>query len=500
MSLTHIDVVDCLPLKKVKLAIQSHKWGLMSFLLPLLVRATPEVLVGPYPVGFDPIAFYIPITLDWSSGGTGALTILGTSPLLFLFTVPVYSLTGVNPVWIFKILGPLLYGFMVCALYRFLRFGLAWPERSSLLCALFTSIYFVTLSIGWGLFRTVLGLTFLLLLIPFFTQQKPDDRPIVQALLLILTIVSDQLTGILAVLIVGSLIVWDTTHANLHGAKRLFPQFLIAALTLAIVAYSFFVYPSNYFPLPPLSQTIRGLSSDLVFIPYAFLPLLPFLLLGMRRGTSLEMNLWILICSCLALICALPFAIFRETSYRWTLLIDIPLCIISFGALEKLLSSVRIAGAGLVRHLARISSPSFFIVMAMLYLLLPANIAMPYFTLFPDFVPSSMGQNTVPSYDMNSVVQSLNWIASHSGQGTALITHQAIYGWARAFFPFRSEIVNYQFANPQSGASQALSLGYSRIYAIWWVQGSGWYNYPSMGSGFVPVHVEGDIAVYLYTT
>ena len=189
--------------------------------------------------------------------------------------------------------------------------------------------------------------------------------------------------------------------------------------------------------------------------------------------------------------------------HRWGSLVEGPrkkLNFISFGAFEKLLSSVRIARAGLVRHLARISSPSFFIVMAMLYLLLPANIAMPYFTLFPDFVPSSMGQNTVPSYDMNSVVQSLNWIASHSGQGTALITHQAIYGWARAFFPFRSEIVNYQFANPQSGASQALSLGYSRIYAIWWVQGSGWYNYPSMGSGFVPVHVEGDIAVYLYTT
>src|SRR5207302_463413 len=136
---------------------------------------------------------------------------------------------------------------------------------------------------------------------------------------------------------------------------RLFPQFLIAGLTFAIVAYSFFVYPSNYFPLPPLRGTIWGLSSDLVFIPYAFLPLLPFLPFGMRRRMSPELKLWILICSSLALICALPFPIFRETSYRWTLLMDIPLCIISFGAFEKLLSSVRLAWSGLVRHLTRIS-------------------------------------------------------------------------------------------------------------------------------------------------
>ena len=28
--------------------------------MPLLVRAVPEILVGPYPVGWDTIAFYVP--------------------------------------------------------------------------------------------------------------------------------------------------------------------------------------------------------------------------------------------------------------------------------------------------------------------------------------------------------------------------------------------------------------------------------------------------------
>jgi len=33
-----------------------------------MVRAIPEIIVGPYPVGFDTIAFYVPNTLDWAMG------------------------------------------------------------------------------------------------------------------------------------------------------------------------------------------------------------------------------------------------------------------------------------------------------------------------------------------------------------------------------------------------------------------------------------------------
>ncbi len=43
----------------------------MAFLIPLGVRAIPEIIVEPYPVGFDTIAFYVPNTLDWAAGKAG---------------------------------------------------------------------------------------------------------------------------------------------------------------------------------------------------------------------------------------------------------------------------------------------------------------------------------------------------------------------------------------------------------------------------------------------
>ena len=49
-----------------------HGFGLAAFLTPLGIRAVPEIIVGPYPVGFDTIAFYVPEHAGLG-GGEGGL-------------------------------------------------------------------------------------------------------------------------------------------------------------------------------------------------------------------------------------------------------------------------------------------------------------------------------------------------------------------------------------------------------------------------------------------
>ena len=90
--------------------------------------------MGPYPVGFDTIAFYVPNTLDWAAGKVGLLEMLGTAPLMYMISVPSYLLLPVNPVWIFKIMGPILLGGMILALFQFLQSGLM--ESVKMLCLL----------------------------------------------------------------------------------------------------------------------------------------------------------------------------------------------------------------------------------------------------------------------------------------------------------------------------------------------------------------------------
>ena len=136
--------------------VSSYRFALAALLVPVFIRSIPEILVGPYPIGWDTIAFYVPNTLDWAAGKAGFTEILGTAPLMYMISVPVYWVSRANPVWIFKIMGPILYGSMIWALFRFLRIGLKWPDKQALGSALLTSLYFVTLRISWDLYRNML--------------------------------------------------------------------------------------------------------------------------------------------------------------------------------------------------------------------------------------------------------------------------------------------------------------------------------------------------------
>jgi hypothetical protein len=52
-------------------AIRSYRFALAAFLVPLFIRSIPEILVGPYPIGWDTITFYVPNTPDWATGKRG---------------------------------------------------------------------------------------------------------------------------------------------------------------------------------------------------------------------------------------------------------------------------------------------------------------------------------------------------------------------------------------------------------------------------------------------
>src|SRR2546425_1866079 len=42
--------------------VSSYRFALAAFLIPVFIRSIPEILVGPYPIGWDTIAFYVPNT------------------------------------------------------------------------------------------------------------------------------------------------------------------------------------------------------------------------------------------------------------------------------------------------------------------------------------------------------------------------------------------------------------------------------------------------------
>jgi hypothetical protein len=482
-------------------AFTARRFALAAFLIPLGIRAIPEIIVGPYPIGWDTIAFYVPNSLDWAAGRLGWVALLGTAPLLYMISVPVYLVTRVNPVWIFKIMGPILYGTMIAALYRFLRLGLGWTEKMSLGGGLMTALYFVTLRISWDLYRNMLGLTFILLSLPLYGSLTQRKSQVLLAGLIVLAVASDQLTGVIALSLIGARAAIELAHKRREEFTRIVMVGGPGLLFFFSVAYAGIIVPGGSLvqPQAPVPGT-DSLVSSAGFLSYIYLPIAPLVLLGLRRTHNVEMRNWTIVLVGLALTALIPLSGFVVMSYRWSLLLDIPLCVYASAGIAGILSTRRptVGRAGLVQGTMVPVFSVILVVAAAMYIAVPAQTALPYYAAFPGLLPTSMIQDSVPVSDMASLRIILDWVQVNMHPETVLITHQAIYGWARAYLPSNDQIINYRYSDPLEGVKMAVSKGYSSVLMIWWVNGSGWHGQPYVPSGFVPVTTEGNMAVYSY--
>lgn len=482
--------------------IFEYRFALGAFLIPLGIRSIPEILVGPYPVGWDTIAFYVPTTLDWAAGKAGFAEIVGTGPLMYMISVPVYLLSRVNPVWIFKIMGPVLYGSMILALFRFLHVGLKWPDKKALGGALLTSLYFVTLRISWDMYRNMLGLTFILLSLPSIEDFKRPRSQALLSILIVLAVASDPLTGVIALVLVGTKALIGLSKQRRDEFKEMVKVALPGTILFLATAYagliiSGFGLVTEQAPVPTLSS----LSLNLGFLAYAYLVLIPLIFIGLRRVPNLELRTWSIFCVAIVFTALLPFFGPVVQSYRWSLLLDIPLCVFAAAGIYKIVESSprRIRWRGRLPRLALPAISAALIISATFYIALPAQQAAVFYTAYPEQFPTSMVQNTIPMSDLGNLRALLDSAATRIGPSTVLITHQAIYGWARAYLSsFNDRIINYRYNSPLTGVQMARSAGYSSILMIWWTNGTGWHNQPYVPSGFETLLANGDLTLYTY--
>jgi hypothetical protein len=483
---------------------RKYKFAFAAFLIPLGIRAMPEILVGPYPVGWDTIAFYVPNTLDWAAGKAGIAEIVGTAPLMYMISVPIYLLSRVNPVWIFKIMGPVLYGSMILALFRFLRVGLKWPERQALGGVLLTSLYFVTLRVSWDMYRNMLGLTFILLSLPLIAGDLKGLRKQASlSALIVLAVASDPLTGVIALVLVGTKALISLTNRERDNFTGMVKIALPGTALFLATVYAGLVMTgvglvSEQAPVPNLG----GVDLNLGFLFYAYLALIPLVFIGLRKVPNAELRIWSIFCIAIVSTSLMPFFGPVVQSYRWSLLLDIPFCIFAAAGIYKLVEFPlpRIEFSKTLHRLILPGISTALIVSAALYITIPAQQAAVIYTAYPEQFPTSMVQDTIPMSDLGNLRALLDSAAARIGPSTALITHQAIYGWARAYLPsLNDRIINYKYNSPLMGVDLARSEGYSSILMIWWVNGTGWHNQPYVPSGFETLLANGSLALYTYS-
>jgi len=471
-------------------------YSFLSFFVPLVVRALPEVLMGSYLVGFDTIAYYVPTVWRWINHGFGFWDFFGSAPLIYFLTY-VLALAGVPLTVSLKVLPPTLYGILGFAIFSFAVKSLEWPCRRGLFVSIFSTLYFVGLRVSWDMLRCVLGLIFLFFFLRFLYEYVRGFRWGLFAILSIFgvfVVLAHQLVSVIMFVIIFVLVLENFLKWLYRLAFKLFAVCVPAFVLFVLTVYADYVVLPGYdcdFAVFGRSDWLylMGCSSvadmavhTIGFLFFCYLPILPLIFLGARRFRRLEFKVWVAWCI-VGLI--LPFFLpSAPLGYRWVLLLSFPFAFFAVEGFRRI-----------NRRLFRGFFAVFLSFLSFSFVFLPAELAFPYFSFSPQYFPSSMLQNSVSLGDCGDVVRVLKWVDDNVGCDGVLMVHDAFYGWA-LLYTGKVKILCYGYANPESLALKLASEGYGRIYLVWWVSGFGWHGEACLPSSFTMVYRAGRMAVY----
>ena len=324
---------------------------LLAFIIPLIVRAVPEILMNKYLVGFDTLGYYIPNTLTWLSNGVSLWSLMSSAPLLYILLMGVTSI-GVPITVTLKILGPLLLGLLGFATYYYAHKGLSWSPKKSLMVAILSTLYFVALRISWDMFRSELALIFLFLILTILQKNRASIRNgLLLSLMMALVVLSHQLVAIIMFAIITAMITNYSLKKKKTELSRIIVYSIPAALILLLIIYiNYFVFSSpvmsysvNYsggFETLTTLSHLELVTNTLGFLVFCYLPLVPLLIFGLRGSKSnIHFKAWVLwavIPVLLVILSPKTFFLGGVLPFRWILLLTYPL---SFLAVEGLSQS-----------------------------------------------------------------------------------------------------------------------------------------------------------------
>jgi len=459
--------------------------------------------MGPYIVGFDSMAYYVPVVYSWVRHGIDLWNFVAAVPLLYcVLTLP--TLFGVHLTFTMKVFGPLLHGFLSLAVYGFASQALGWPPRKSFFATLFVTLYFVALRVSWDLLRTELALVFLFVTLTMLNRDFNDCKNFVLLpLTMILVALSHELVAVIMFVVVAAMVLRSLFEKEYVNAHSLVLISLPATLLFLFIFYAKCRVSSGEFLIRLVSfpwkesegwLSLFGFSSypDMAinmmgFLLYCHLLLLPLAVMGARFLKNLQIRSW-----ALWSLGAILFPVVSQSAefggYRWTLMLTYPL---SFYAVEAL-TNVKLDH----RRLFLLLTIGIF---TLGFVTMPYECGFPYFAIphYQVYMPSSMLQNTVPLSDCQDTVNVLQWLKSCINENARLLTHRVFYGWAILTLN-ENQIIHYEYGNPEEVARDLTQLGYDKIYLIWWVNGYGWHGQPTVSSSFREVCRSGRIAVYVY--
>lgn len=431
-----------------KLRINGRYWVLYIFGLAFLIRGLPELLSGPYPVGYDLLAGYAPSILALPE--TYPLKLFGWLwSSLSIFILWFFWVSSRVDLFLFlKVAGPVFYGLFVSSFYYLLLKGLGWDRKKSFCTALLFLLQPAVLRIGWDQLRLMLGFAFLFVLLARTkcnVISGAGKQPVTVAVLSVLVVMSQQLTAVLFFVVVF----WQVVKSLFKRA--IFVKALLVLLPSAFVFVlqlylGYFVDPSfsshfvpvmlpsgsgffaftNYFLSDP-----RFVGGDyfgvLAYVGslslYVVVPLVPLAWKGFFKDKVLfPVFVWLIVAS-YSIVLFPWFAI--AYYWWWILLLPVPLTVYAGNALERLGAFAEVR-----RSKKMLAGFVLLGVVAFGYASSIVKLGYPYAYTY---MPSGLVESCANFKDIPAIREAFTWINTHLPENAVVVVPENFQGFASMY-------------------------------------------------------------------
>jgi hypothetical protein len=460
---------------------------LLFFVVGLVLRGVPELLVSWYPVGYETITYYAPAMFGMVGKNLGDVFLgsFGHGPLFYVLMWLAVSVFGAHPFVVLKVVGPLLYGCLGVSFFVFVQRGLRLEWKLAFVATLLLVFQVAALRESWDRFRTVLGLVFLF---GGLTVLRSDDRYKwgLFGVFGLLTVLSREYVAlVLFVSVLGFVILERKWWDGAHSLVALFPALCIFCV---MVFPSLSVYWGGVVDAEFASRSYVWVVQDaFVIFMVCYLLLLPFVVSGLRGRRDwlvVSMLVWLLVGS----FSVVGGPLFSVPGYqRWLMLLVFPLCVYAVWGFERL----RLFSGRRVWFL--VSVVLAFMVVGAGY----SSGAFSFVGLMPNsYVAVNLVQSSIGWDQVDDVKAVLAWLDRNAAFNASVLVEERFYGWTRLYLDRANDdlaVIPYSAAAPPTLAlEKALHFGYEPVYLIWFTERT--------VDGFVVIYSWNAVSVFEYVS
>jgi hypothetical protein len=447
-------------LSKSRLFTSEKHAVLVVFILCIALRAAPELVAYPYPIGYDVINYYIPTITDFEDKWD---TVSKQFPLYVTFLYLVSITTGLPAYSVVVAVIVVMTGIFGVSLFYLARNILKLGISHSVFIAIFAIVQLALLRTTWDFHRDIFALTTMMFVFSLLIRKNAGGKSLAIILVLTtLTVAADRMVGALFSI---SLVVYGiVTRRREIALTGIFAIAMFCALTIStqsapdIKTITSTEIPQNNNELKEFYNPADLLISFVV-INGLLVAAAAIGFLNMKNSLLLKIPL--LVC----LMGSFSWLIFPENRHlladRWIILAGIFLSVFAgYGILH------------LVRNLKKRSTITGFIlgafaILGVSYAVIPHHSASALYEIMglhsENLPPLTMQFNSIDVEDNDELLSAIAWINKNTAQDAFIVGESHLRGFMELYL---EDNRTYYFSeDPQTFAETLVNRG-QQVYLI----------------------------------